>query len=158
MVKVFSMSRLFRNGLGLGFGWLVILILLCMTVIPVHGQDEYTEFYSESLRTTNTGMYVLGGWAGDRADFFLFGGVDFATFDDAGLVLVGADDTSFTAFMVKFGLCYEVYFGDNFSVGADHGFALRSLSPPGDGDSSTDFGTFSDGLTEVSFTYYLDKN
>jgi hypothetical protein len=34
-----------------------------MTVLPVHGQEEYREFYSESLRTTNTGMYVLGGWA-----------------------------------------------------------------------------------------------
>ena len=53
--------RLFRNSLG--FSWLVILILLVTTVITVHGQDEYREFYTESLRTTNTGMYVLGGWA-----------------------------------------------------------------------------------------------
>lgn len=42
---------------------LFFLILLLITVLPAYGQEEYRQFYSESLRTTNTGMYILGGWA-----------------------------------------------------------------------------------------------
>ena len=41
----------------------IVLLPLLIIVLPAYGQEEYREFYSESLRTTNTGMYVLGGWA-----------------------------------------------------------------------------------------------
>ena len=41
----------------------VILVSIALIALPAYGQQEYREFYSESLQTTNTGMYVLGGWA-----------------------------------------------------------------------------------------------
>jgi hypothetical protein len=41
----------------------MVLLPLLIIVLPANGQEEYREFYSESIRTTNTGMYVLGGWA-----------------------------------------------------------------------------------------------
>jgi len=41
----------------------IFLVSLLIIELPVYGQEEYKEFYSESLQTTNTGMYILGGWA-----------------------------------------------------------------------------------------------
>jgi hypothetical protein len=41
----------------------VLLVSIGLIALPAYGQPEYREFYSQSLRTTNTGMYVLGGWA-----------------------------------------------------------------------------------------------
>ena len=41
----------------------IVLLPLLIIVLPANSQEEYREFYSESIRTTNTGMYVLGGWA-----------------------------------------------------------------------------------------------
>ncbi|TVR72410.1 MAG: hypothetical protein EA408_06840 [Marinilabiliales bacterium] len=52
-----------RNYFTTMFTMLLTLALLLLAAIPTYGQEEYREFYSESLRTTNTGMYVLGGWA-----------------------------------------------------------------------------------------------
>ncbi len=42
---------------------LSLIMLLFLLLMPVLAQEEYRQFYSESLKTTNTGMYVLGGWA-----------------------------------------------------------------------------------------------
>ncbi len=42
---------------------LSLIMLLFLLFMPVLAQEEYRQFYSESLKTTNTGMYVLGGWA-----------------------------------------------------------------------------------------------
>ncbi len=41
----------------------IVLLPLLIIVLPAYGQEEYSEFYSESIKTTNTGMYVLGSWA-----------------------------------------------------------------------------------------------
>lgn len=42
---------------------LFVVLILLLAVLPMYGQEEYREFYTESLQTTNTGMYILGGWA-----------------------------------------------------------------------------------------------
>jgi hypothetical protein len=91
---------------------------------------------------------------GDRADFFALVGLDFGSQD---VPAAGGLDSE-TSFGVLGGFCFEIYFGDTFSVGAGHGIRFASVSPPGDNvDSSTSFGTFSEGLTEMSFTYYFEK-
>ena len=41
----------------------IFLVSLLIILLPAYGQEEHREFYSKSLRTTNTGMYILGGWA-----------------------------------------------------------------------------------------------
>jgi hypothetical protein len=41
----------------------IVLVSLQTIALPANGQEEYRQFYSESLKATNTGMYVLGGWA-----------------------------------------------------------------------------------------------
>ena len=41
----------------------IVLLPLLIIVLPAYGQGDYREFYSGSIRTTNTGMYMLGGWA-----------------------------------------------------------------------------------------------
>ncbi len=45
------------------FTTLFAVAMLLVTAIPAYGQEEHREFYSRSIRTTNTGMYILGGWA-----------------------------------------------------------------------------------------------
>ena len=38
--------------------------LLALIFLPAPAQDKlYAEFYQKSMRTNNTGMYVLGSWA-----------------------------------------------------------------------------------------------
>ncbi len=41
------------------------ILLMCVLLLgmPVLAQQDYQQFYSESLRNMNTGMYVLGSWA-----------------------------------------------------------------------------------------------
>ncbi len=41
----------------------IFLVSLLIILLPAYGQEDYREFYSKSLRTTNAGMYILGGWA-----------------------------------------------------------------------------------------------
>jgi hypothetical protein len=50
-------NRMFKANIA------IVLLPLLIIVLPANSQEEYREFYSESLRTTNTGMYILGGWA-----------------------------------------------------------------------------------------------
>jgi len=49
----------------------------------------------------------------------------------------------------------EVFLVENFSVSASHGICVRMVSPPGDGDSTMDFGTIGDQFTEVGFHMYI---
>lgn len=39
------------------------IILLAFGVLTLYGQGNYNEFFSTSMSTNKTGMYVLGGWA-----------------------------------------------------------------------------------------------
>ncbi len=42
----------------------IFVILLVLTFLPSLAQNQlHTEFYKESMRYNNTGMYVLGSWA-----------------------------------------------------------------------------------------------
>lgn len=42
---------------------LLAIFLLLITASSVYAQADYQGFYSQSLRNTNTGMWVLGSWA-----------------------------------------------------------------------------------------------
>lgn len=50
----------------------------------------------------------------------------------------------------------RVWMGNNFSVAASHGLAIELISPD-EGDSLTNFGTFSQNITQVEFTYWMDN-
>jgi len=42
----------------------IIVFLILFTTMSVSAQDSsYSDFYRQSLKTNNTGMFVLGGWA-----------------------------------------------------------------------------------------------
>ncbi|MDX9903394.1 MAG: hypothetical protein RB288_04880 [Bacteroidales bacterium] len=38
-------------------------ILIMAVVLPLQGQADYQAFHAGSLKTNNTGMYILGSWA-----------------------------------------------------------------------------------------------
>ncbi|SHJ28741.1 hypothetical protein SAMN05444280_11564 [Tangfeifania diversioriginum] len=42
---------------------ILVLLLLASLCIPVWAQTDYQQFYTQSLKTNNTGMFVLGSWA-----------------------------------------------------------------------------------------------
>ena len=42
---------------------IIFVFLMFLIFIPLHAQDHYNSFFTESLQTNNTGMYVLGTWA-----------------------------------------------------------------------------------------------
>ena len=62
-LKYYFLNFLKISGQLKNYGWILAAFLLILTVMPAYGQEEYRQFYSESLKTTNSGMYVLGGWA-----------------------------------------------------------------------------------------------
>lgn len=39
------------------------VVMIALFTLPLLSQDTYREFYTESLRINNAGMYVLGSWA-----------------------------------------------------------------------------------------------
>lgn len=61
--KYYFLSLLKMSGQLKNYGWILTALVIIITVLPASGQEEYRQFYSESLGTTNPGMYVLGGWA-----------------------------------------------------------------------------------------------
>jgi len=42
---------------------ILFLLLLASFCMPVWAQTDYQQFYAQSLKINNTGMYVLGSWA-----------------------------------------------------------------------------------------------
>lgn len=42
---------------------ILFLLLLSSLCFPVWAQTDYQQFYTQSLKTNNTGMFVLGSWA-----------------------------------------------------------------------------------------------
>lgn len=40
-----------------------LFILIMAVALPLQGQADYQAFHAGSLRTSNTGMYILGSWA-----------------------------------------------------------------------------------------------
>lgn len=93
---------------------------------------------------------VLKSW--ERVHTMFRPGLSFTSQD----VFVGKGETdSATMFRVLAELEVEVFLVSNVSVSASHGLAIENTSPPGDGDSSTDFGLFGRDFTEVGFHVYL---
>lgn len=43
-------------------GFIIGAILICIS-LSAFSQYDYNQFYQQSISTTNTGMFVLGGWA-----------------------------------------------------------------------------------------------
>ncbi|MEA1886583.1 MAG: hypothetical protein U9N72_05180 [Bacteroidota bacterium] len=41
----------------------LLVTVLLFTSISIFGQQSFSDFYSQSQKINNTGMYVLGSWA-----------------------------------------------------------------------------------------------
>jgi hypothetical protein len=97
---------------------------------------------------------------GENAQFNLDFGVEFASFD--GFSSGGAfglsqdDDNTTTVVSPHIGFTVRAWMGNHFSLSATHGVKLDLISPPGDGDSLTNFGTFHGDFTDVAFTFWFD--
>lgn len=112
------------------------------------GEENLTDFAIEA------GVpIVLRSW--ENVHFLFRPGIGFLS---EGVLVVenGETDTdSATTLRILAELEGEVFVRDNFSVSASHGLAIENSSPPGDGDSSTNFGLFGNNFTEVGFHIYL---
>lgn len=110
----------------------------------------------ESLKdfTIEAGLpIVVRSW--DRVHFMFRPGIGF-TSEDVLVVENGETDTdSATTLRILAELEGEVFLVENVSLSASHGLAIENVSPPGDGDSSTNFGLFGNNFTEVGFHVYL---
>src|SRR6056297_3531622 len=42
---------------------ILVLLLLAAMCHPAYAQPDYQQFYAQSLKSNNTGMFVLGSWA-----------------------------------------------------------------------------------------------
>ena len=68
------------------------------------------------------------------------------------------DEYKSTVITPAVGLNARVWVGNNFSLSAIAGLGAEITSYKLDGrDSTTDFGTFANNITEFTFTYWLDK-
>jgi hypothetical protein len=96
----------------------------------------------------------------ETAQFNLDFGVEFASID--GFASGGAfglsqdDDNTTTVVSPHIGFTVRAWMGNHFSLSATHGVKLDLISPPGDSDSRTDFGTFHGDFTDVAFTFWFD--
>ncbi len=106
--------------------------------------------------------YILNDYG--NAFFFLRPAVTLGILDNRDMGLIGnpvldadmnAVDDTWTQFTAALYLGGEVEFNDHLGVTFQQGFGLVSMSPPGDGDSTTDFGTVGQNVTEagVWFTF-----
>ncbi len=110
------------------------------------GEDTATDFWFD------LGFpYILRDF-GDTF-FFLRPAMTLGIIDDRNLG--GTLDDTWTEFDAALYLGGEVDFSEHFGVTFQQGFGLTSMSPPGDGDSTTDFGTVGQNVTEagVWFTF-----
>ncbi len=111
--------------------------------------------------TTATSFWVEAGipyvvFPGDRANFMVRPGLVFASLDDRSFSMgTGVLDDTWTEVRVSLTLAGEVFFGEHFSLEAGHGINVQLLSPPGDGDSQTNFSTFGASVSHLGFHYYF---
>jgi hypothetical protein len=112
------------------------------------GEESLTRF------TIDGGMPIVArSW--DRVHVLFRPGLMF-TSQDQLITVNGATDTdSATILRILLEAEAEVFVAPNVSISASHGLAIENTSPPGDGDSSTDFGLFGNNFTEVGFHVYL---
>jgi hypothetical protein len=86
--------------------------------------------------------------------FFVRPAVTYASLDDRVYGSGSVDDT-WTSFDVMLNLGAEIRLAERFGLTFQHGLGFNSMSPPGNGDSLTNFGTFGQNVTEagVWFTF-----
>jgi hypothetical protein len=82
-------------------------------------------------------------------------GAAFTTQDELIVVDSMTDKDSATTLRILAEGEVEVFVAPNVSISASHGLAIVNSSPPGNGDSTTDFGFFGNNFTEVGFHIYL---
>ena len=90
----------------------------------------------------------------ERANFFVRPGLVYASLDDR-VYGSGLLDDTWSNITVKITPGAEVFFGENFSLEAAHGIMIDLMSPPGDGDSMTNFGTGAYSITQIGFHFYF---
>lgn len=126
-----------KVGLDLGFG-------------ITSTQEEFT-----TGKETKTGWAVRAGLpiviipVGDRVNFLFnpsFQYMDPGAYGDA---------ESTTQMSILGSLEFEVFVTGDFSVSASHGIGVDITSPPGDAESTTNWGTFGENVTQFGFHYYL---
>jgi hypothetical protein len=111
------------------------------------GDDTETDF------TFDLGLPILlKSW--DRVHFQFRPG--FVYESDAEVLLGEVERGSIISLLAE--LEAEVFITENFSVSASHGFGIFIVSPPEpegiDYDSSTNFGTFGNNITDIGFHLY----
>jgi hypothetical protein len=96
--------------------------------------------------------YVLYDY--ESSFFFVRPSVSFASLND-GVYGSGDVDESWSVVSLRLNLGAEVRLAERFGLTFQHGLGLTSTSPPGDADSTTNFGTFGENATEagVWFTF-----
>ncbi len=121
------------------------------------GDETATSFWFD------LGMpYILNDFG--NAFFFVRPALTLGILDnrDSGLIAdpvldadLNAVDDTWTEFDAALYLGGEVEINDHLGVTFQQGFGLTSMSPPGDGDSTTNFGTVGQNVTEagVWFTF-----
>jgi hypothetical protein len=124
--------------------------------------DFVNDTTGAQVSETRTDFSIDGGllyvvFPTDRANFFVRPGITFMSEDVRVSTGVGAatEFDSQTTFMGSLTLGGEVFFGDHFTLSAGHGLRFMSVSPPGDGDSQTTFGTFGSSITNIGFHFYF---
>ena len=96
--------------------------------------------------------YVLYDY--DSSFFFVRPSLSYASLDDR-VYGSGELDETWSVLSIRLNLGAEVRLAERFGLTFQHGLGLTSTSPPGDGDSLSDFSTFGENATEagVWFTF-----
>lgn len=108
------------------------------------GEERLTDF------TIDAGLpIVTKTW--ERVHFLFRPGV---VYESEAFIIAGDTERGST-FSILGELEAEVFVVDNFSISASHGVGIFIDSPPGDNvDSSTNFGTFGNNMTDIGFHLY----
>ena len=120
---------------------------------------EATDVMFEGDTESATSFWIEGGvpfvlYDYQDSFFFVRPAVQFASLDDRRYGSGTVDDT-WSVFSVELNLGAEVRLAERFSLLFQHGLRYTNSSPPGDGDSVSDFRTFGENVTEagVYFTF-----
>ena len=128
-------------------------------MVPVGGGDAEKES-AMSLWFEIGFPYIV--FPGDRANFFIRPGFQFAQLDDRVYGSGGLDE-KWTVMQFTIAPGAEVFFGEHFSLEAAHGIAIEMLSYPDDedaygslaGESETNFYSFGAGVSYLGFHFYF---
>jgi hypothetical protein len=132
-----------KLGLDLGLGF----------DVSDQGSENYTDFY------VGAGLnYIL--FEADRANFMARVGGVFGQLDARPYGI--NSDSKWTKFKISVMPVAEIFFGDNFSLSAGHGFELEMISYPDEtefdtlaGESRTNFRTLDGSISHLGFHFYF---